>query len=108
MCIEWLGNRGKSRRWRHGVQWSRSRLPARQHVAIEKQQRRLRLILRRRRHHLARHRQMRQKSLQIARTQIFRVLFAMKKKLSFNPINIRLPGADAVMFHPQLVTHLVE
>ncbi len=36
------------------------------------------------------------------------VLLAMKKKLSFNPINIRLPGADAVMFHPQLTAHLVE
>ena len=73
----------------------------------ENQQRPLRLILRRRRH-LARHRQMRQKSLQITRTQIFRMLLAMKKKLSFNPINIRLLSADAVMFHPQLVTHLIK
>ncbi len=67
-----------------------------QHLAIQKQQRRQRLILRRRRH-LALDRKMRQKRLHLRRPQVPGMAFAVKKNETTGPLHILRFGANAVM-----------
>jgi len=37
-----------------------------------------------------------------------RVAFAMKENVTANPIDVRLLGADGVMFHPQMPANAIE
>ena len=76
------------------------------HLPIEKQDRRLRLILRRR-HHLALHRQVRQKRLDLLRAHSVGMALVMKSNKAQNPIDIGLPGAQGIMQHPQTAPDLI-
>ncbi len=78
----------------HHVLHPRQVLP--QHLAVQKQQGRQRLVLRRSRH-MALHRQMRQKSLHLRRPHPGRMALAMKQDEALGPVNILGLGAYAVM-----------
>ena len=78
-----------------------------QHLLVQKQNRTLGLILRRRRH-IARARQVAQKPFHMTSGQGSRVLLAKINDVTFNPINLGLPGAQRVMLDPDAVTHLIQ
>jgi hypothetical protein len=79
----------------------------RQHFLVQKQQGRQGLILRGRRH-MALHRKMRQKRLDLGRPHVSWMLLAVKQNEAPNPLNILRFRPDAVMLDPNSVAHLVK
>ena len=78
-----------------------------QDFPIQKQERRKRLILRRRRD-LAVDRQIRQKRRHLHRPHLARMAFAMKQHKTPNPLDILRLGSYAVMPQTNLLTQLIE
>ena len=72
-----------------------------------KQQRRLGLMLRSRRH-VPLDRRMAQKTVAMHRRKLARMTLVKEPNVAFNPIRIRLLGADRVVQHPDARTHLVQ
>jgi len=77
------------------------------HLAVKEQQRTLGLILRGSRN-LAGHRKMGKESLDVARAQILGVALAVKVNIAFNPVQVGLFSANAIVLHAQLIAHLVK
>ncbi|MBT9166265.1 MAG: hypothetical protein DDT25_00948 [Chloroflexi bacterium] len=74
-----------------------------QHLAVQKQQGRQRLILRRSRH-MALHRQMRQERLHLRRPHPGRMALAMKQDEALGPVDILRLGAYAVVAQTDALT----
>ena len=97
-------NHGKSRRLlrAHDALHPAQLLP--EHFLVQKQHRAQGLILRRRRH-VARHRKMRQKRLDLQLAHFGGVPLAVEENKAPNPAGVCLLGADAVVPHPNRITH---
>jgi hypothetical protein len=78
-----------------------------QHFAVEKQDRRKRQVLRRRRH-VAIHRETGQKGLDLRRAHLLRVPLVIEQNKAFNPVRIGFLGTDAVSLAPDAVTNAVK
>ena len=79
----------------------------REHVAIQEQQRALRLILRRRRD-VARGGEVREEAHEVITAQFRRVAVAVETDKAFDPVDVRLLDAQAVMLEADDVPHPVE
>ena len=78
-----------------------------QHLLVKKQQRTLRLVLRRRRH-ITLAGEMAQEPLNMDGGQLRRVPLAKINDVAFNSIDICLLGADGVVLDADAVAHLIE
>src|SRR3990172_3262632 len=76
-------------------------------LPIQKQQRRLRLILRRGAHP-PHHGQVRQELLHFRRRHLPGMPLAVKEDEAFNPLNVLLLGTDAVVPEPEALLDLLE
>ena len=76
-------------------------------MLIEEKQRAERLILGRSGDILF-DREMREEGADVLLAHFVRVAFAMKENVTANPIDVRLLGADGVMFHPQMPANAIE
>ena len=76
-------------------------------LLVEKQNRAQGLILRRRRH-VAGHGKMREERLNLDLAHFARVPLAVEDDEAANPVGVSLLGADAVVAHPDRVTHPIE
>lgn len=77
------------------------------YLSIQKQQRRLRLILRRS-CHIALHGKMAQKTLHFIRAHVLRMTFVMEQQKPPRPVEVSLLGADAIVAHTNFCAHSVE
>jgi hypothetical protein len=78
-----------------------------QHLLVQKQQRRLGLVLRRSRHR-ALDRQMTQKRRHLDRIHVEGMAFFMEQNEAPNPLHIGILGPNAVVPEPNLLTHPVK
>ena len=75
-----------------------------EHLLVKKQERAESLILSGRCDAFF-HREMSKEFTDFFLAHLARVAFAMKENVTANPIDVRLLGADGVMFYPQMPAH---
>ena len=78
-----------------------------EHFLVEKQQRRLRLILGRRRH-VALGSEMRQKRFDFRRPHVARMPLAVPEHEASRPVDISLLGADRIVLHANAFAYLIQ